>query len=209
MYRPLVGSRLPSNLDPKDLSMDKQNPAPGAGPFGLAWFLASLGVLFAAGIVAYYAVRVPMGDAWDEGLPPLPVILWVSTAVLLVSSGTMHLALQGARRDQDAKLRWGLYLTDFLGVAFLVIQVVAWRMLYERAGAPALETLYGMTFYFLTALHAAHVIGGLVPLAITTYKARCGAYSSEDSTGVLMCAMYWHFLDVVWVILFAVLVIVG
>jgi len=189
--------------------MDKHDPAPGAGPFGLAWFLASLGVLFAASIVAYYAVRVPMAEAWDEGLPPLPVILWVSTLVLLVSSGTMHLALQGARRDQGAKLRWGLYLTDFLGVAFLVLQVVAWRMLYERAGAPALETLYGVTFYFLTALHAAHVIGGLVPLAITTYKARRGAYSSEESTGVLMCAMYWHFLDVVWLILFAVLVLVG
>ena len=189
--------------------MDKHDPAPGAGPFGLAWFLASLGVLFAASIVAYYAVRVPMADEWAQGLPPLPVILWVSTAVLLTSSVTMHLALQGARRDQGTKLRWGLYLTDRLGVVFLVSQVVAWRMLYERAGAPALETLYGMTFYFLTALHAAHVIGGLVPLAITTFRARRGAYSSEESTGVLMCAMYWHFLDVVWVILFTVLVLVG
>lgn len=189
--------------------MDKTNPAPGAGPFGLAWFLASLGVFFAAGIVAYYAVRVPMADAWDEGLPPLPSILWAGTLVLLVSSVTMHVALVGVRADNQRKLRWGLYLTDVLGVAFLVLQVVAWRMLYERAGEPALKTLYGITFYFLTALHAAHVIGGLVPLAITTYKARGGAYSSEENIGVLMCGMYWHFLDVVWLILFAVLVLVG
>jgi len=189
--------------------MDKHDPAPGAGPFGLAWFLASLGMLFAASLVGYYAVRVPMGADWDAGLPPLPVLLWFSTAVLIASSVTMHLALQGARRDQDAKLRWGLYLTDLLGAIFLISQVVVWQMLYERAGAPAIETLYGMTFYFLTGLHAAHVIGGLVPLAITTYKARRGDYSSAESTGVLMCAMYWHFLDVVWLILFAVLVLVG
>ncbi|MBL4850633.1 MAG: heme-copper oxidase subunit III [Planctomycetes bacterium] len=189
--------------------MDKSNPAPGAAPFGLALFLASLGVLFAASIVAYYAVRVPAGEAWGLGLPPLPVLLWASTAVLLLSSVTMHGALRGVRLGLDSHLRGGLYLTAALGTLFLILQVVAWQLLYERAGAPAVKTLYGMTFYFLTGIHGLHVVGGLVPLAITTYKARVGAYSLGEHTGVLMCSMYWHFLDVIWLILFSVLVLVG
>lgn len=189
--------------------MEKDNPAPDAGPFGVAWFLASLGMLFAASIIGYLAVRVPAAEAWGQGLPSLPQLLWASTGVLLVSSATMHAALVGARRGAQGQLRWGLYLTDALGVVFLVLQVVAWGQLYERAGAPALKTLYGMTFYFLTVLHALHVIGGLVPLGITTYKAQRGRYGPEQSQGVLMCAMYWHFLDVVWLILFGVLVLVG
>lgn len=189
--------------------MDKANPAPGAGPFGLAWFLASLGMLFGASVIAYYAVRVPAAEAWGQGLPPLPSLLWGSTAVLVVSSATMHLALRGARAGAQGQLRWGLYLTDALGAVFLLLQVLAWQALYARAGAPALQTLYGMTFYFLTALHAAHVVGGLVPLGITTYKAVQGKYGPEDSTGVLMCAMYWHFLDAVWLVLMTVLVVVG
>lgn len=189
--------------------MDKNNPAPGSGPFGLAWFLASLGMLFAASIVAYYAVRVPAAGAWGEGLPSLPQLLWGSTAVLLLSSATMHAALLGARAGAQGRLRWGMYLTDALGLVFLILQVISWRELYVRAGAPALETLYGMTFYFLTVIHALHVIGGLVPLAITSVKAQRGRYGPDEHEGVLMCSMYWHFLDVVWLILFAVLVLVG
>ena len=188
--------------------MDKAHPAPGAGPFALAWFLASLAFFFAAGIVGYLAVRVPAVD-WGAGLPPFPDGLQMSTIVLVISSGTIHLALQGARRGDAKRLQRGMLVTTLLGAVFLVMQVICWQQLFERAGAPAIETLYGLTFYILTMLHALHVVGGLIPLMFTTVRAYRGAYGPEEHTGVLMCAMYWHFLDVVWLILFLVLVVIG
>jgi cytochrome c oxidase subunit 3 len=188
--------------------VDKANPAPGAAPFGLAWFLASLGVLFAAGIVGYLAVRVPAVD-WGSGLPPLPSGLYLSTVVLVASSLTLHVALRGVRRGRQDLLRGGMAATTVLGVAFLALQVYCWQALYERAGAPALRTLYGMTFYTLTMLHAAHVVCGVFPLVWTTAKAYAGSYTEEAHEGVLLCAMYWHFLDVVWLILFVLLVVIA
>lgn len=188
--------------------MDKANPAPSAAPFGLAWFLASLGVLFAAGIVGYLAVRVPAVD-WGAGLPQLPSGLYASTVVLVLSSVTMHLALRGVRQGRQDLLRLGMVSTTLLGLLFLALQCYCWKALYDRAGAPAVQTLYGMTFYTLTMLHAAHVVGGVIPLVWTTARAYGARYTAEDHMGVLLCAMYWHFLDVVWVILFVVLVVIG
>jgi cytochrome c oxidase subunit 3 len=67
--------------------------------------------------------------------------------------------------------------------------------------------LYGFTFYMLTGLHAAHVIGGLALLAIVTVRAFCGRYSANAHAGVLYSTMYWHFLDGVWLVMFAVMLL--
>ncbi|MGE0710878.1 MAG: heme-copper oxidase subunit III [Planctomycetota bacterium] len=187
---------------------DKTDPAPGAEVLGMAWFLASLGVLFAAGVVGYLAVRVPAPD-WGAGLPPLPRGLYASTAVLLASSATMHLALRGAQAGRPGVLNGGMLATTGLGALFLALQCLCWRELYVHAGSPGVHTLYGMTFYFLTMLHAVHVVGGLLPLVYTSARALRGRYGPEQHLGVRLCAMYWHFLDVVWLALFVVLVIIG
>jgi len=180
--------------------LQKDRPVEGAGPFGLAIFLVSLGVLFVAGLIGYWVVR-SMNPGWGEGLPGMPVALWVSTALLVASSVTMHMALNKAKAGADpSALGSAMALTTGLGALFLLGQVVGWWVLVGTLSAAG--SLYGFLFYVLTTLHAVHVIAGLIPLAVTTRRAYAGVYSAEQHDGVLMCTMYWHFLDVVWVVVF-------
>lgn len=167
-------------------------------------FLASLSVLFLASIVGYLVIRLRAPEWPPPGTPPLPFGLVWATLVLLVSSGTMHVAFKGARSGNGSLLRAGLALTFLLGVVFLVLQVHNWSVL-KAASVTAERDLYGFTFFLLTVLHAVHVLGGLAGLGVTTAKAFRGAYSAENHTGVQLASMYWHFLDVVWVVVFVVL----
>jgi cytochrome c oxidase subunit 3 len=183
------------------------DPVPGAAQLGMILFLASLAVLFAASMVGFLAVRLN-AEAWPPpGMPRLPRGLWISTVLLLVSSGTIHSALQAAKTDRRDALQKGLALTSLLGVGFLICQVWVWWRLVSL-DLTAQTNLYGFSFYMLTALHGLHVIGGLLPLGVTTWRARQGLYGSQEHTGVTLCAMYWHFLDVVWLVIFAFLVVV-
>jgi cytochrome c oxidase subunit 3 len=178
----------------------------GTRRFGMFLFLVSLSVLFAASMAGYLVVRLRAPEWPPPGSPPLPAGLWASTIVLLASSGTMRWAEKAVREDRGDALRRALLLTLLLGVAFLVLQILNWSAM----GSPPKEggsALYGFTFYMLTGLHAAHVLGGIGALSLVTAKARRGAYSSRNRSGVDSCAMYWHFLDVVWIILFVVLLI--
>lgn len=182
----------------------KERPAPGAGPFGLAIFLASLGVLFIASLVAYAAIRFE-ADVWPPpGLPPLPRTLLLSTALILAGSVTIQVALSFARANRQWALRASLLATMLLGVGFLVSQSVSWAKLVVSHTTPTAH-LYGWLFYFLTGLHAVHVIGGLIPLGVVTVNAFYGRYSPIRYSAVRFCTMYWHFLGVVWITLYATL----
>ena len=173
---------------------------------GLALFLASLAVLFAATIVAYLAVRMDAPDWPPPGMPGYPPLLWGSTLIMLASSVSMHWALRGARSGDERALRVGMSLTTALAVAFLGTQILSWNSLAE-VNVTVGRNLYAFTFYMLTTLHALHVVCGLIPLLLTTSRAFKGRYGPESSMGVLLCAMYWHFLDAVWLVLFAVLML--
>jgi cytochrome c oxidase subunit 3 len=182
-----------------------------AGTLGMAILLVTLGVLFAASIVLYLVIRLSAG-APPVALPPLPRSLWLSTALIVVSSVTIQLARGAARRGQGGLLRGGLVLTLLLGAAFLVCQVVSWQPMIEvyrtLLNADPPRPFYVGSFFLLTGLHGAHVLGGLVPLGIITARAFAGRYTPQAHAGVAYTTMYWHFLDVVWVVLFAVLLIV-
>jgi cytochrome c oxidase subunit III len=102
--------------------------------------------------------------------------------------------------------RW-LTATLVLGVLFLVSQTVNWWGLITAQMTAYTKNLYAFTFYMLTGLHAAHVSGGLILLAIVISRARRGRYGSGHHEGITYAAMYWHFLGVVWLVLFAVLLI--
>jgi cytochrome c oxidase subunit III len=186
----------------------KDRPVPGAAPFGLALFLVSLSVLFVAGLVAYAVVRARAPSWPPAGTAPLPWTLWLSTALLVVSSGTIHLALRGARAGAQGQVRAGLALTSLLAVGFLVGQGVSWNIMAAGRILPTRD-LYGFTFFVLTALHAVHVIGGAIPLAVATWRGWRGAYGPDEHEGVKLVSMYWHFLDVVWLVLFGTLVVFG
>jgi cytochrome c oxidase subunit 3 len=181
-----------------------------AGRLGMGLFLLSLGMVFAATIIAYVVVRLQLvaeNDWKPEGAPGLPWLLLLSTFLLLFSSGTMHAAVLSARRGFPAARVGGwMAVTCVLALAFLVSQVIAWIDLFE-ANLIFDESLYAWTFYILTGLHALHVLCGLPPLVLTTRNAWRGDYGRDpvSRSGLFHCAAYWHFLDVVWVVLFLVL----
>ena len=95
-------------------------------------------------------------------------------------------------------------MTLLLALAFLAIQTFAWWDLVGR-GMDFSRHLYAWTFYFLTGLHAVHVLGGVIPLWIVTRRVRRGDRSPSVRRGIFYTAMYWHFLDVAWVVLYLTL----
>jgi cytochrome c oxidase subunit 3 len=168
--------------------------------------LASLAMGLGALLVFYFTMR-SRAEVWPPpGSPPLPRGLWLSTALLLASSGTMHAAWRGIRRGQLGTLRGMMIATTVLAIAFLVNQVVNWGVAVAAHLPPGLN-MYAITFYLLTGLHGLHVLGGLVPLGLVTGRALARRYTAANCAGVGYCALYWHFVDGVWLVLFGALVI--
>jgi len=180
-----------------------------AGKFGMGLFLVSLGVLFAASIVGSIVIRVQLGQAWPKDLPRLPMLLWLSTLVLLVSSGTMQWALHSVRHDRQKSFRAGMLITTYLAVAFLLSQTWCWLEwlgpVSQRWPDSDAYRFALAGFYVLTGVHALHVLGGLIPLVMVTHRALRDGYSARFHPGVQYVAMYWHFLDAVWIVLFITL----
>ena len=189
--------------DPRDA---RDGAIPGAGVLGMWIFLATLAVLFVAAIVGYLAVRLRAADWPPPGMPRLPAGLWLATLVLLAASATIHGSLRAIRRgERSASTRW-LSITLGLGLAFLAVQSWNWWGLI-RLRLTAGSNLYAFTFFMLTGLHAAHAIGGIALLGVVLSRARRGRYGSGHHPGVTYAAMYVHFLDAIWLLLFAVMVI--
>ncbi len=187
-------------------SEGKQLHIPGAGTIAMGILLVSLTILFAASTFAYLVIRSRAAQWPPAGFPAVPGTLWISTIVILVSSVTVQMALGAIKRDNERGLVRMLWATFGLGLLFLILQALNWWEFYRRiAPNTELRGQYLGMFYVLTGLHAAHVIGGLIPLAVVIYSASRGRYSRNFHPGVRYSAAYWHFLDVVWVVLFCVL----
>ena len=188
---------------------DRAAPAPiGTGTLGMKLLILALSMLFAASTVGYLIIR-SRAPVWPPpGMPRLPGTLWISTLIIVVSSLTMQSAVRAARAGRQGALRMAMLLTTMLGVAFLASQTVNWFALVA-AKLTAKTNLYGFTFYMLTGLHAAHVVGGVIPLGVVTVRAWRGRYSSSVHPGVRYCGIYWHFLAAVWLVLFIMLVVAG
>jgi len=167
---------------------------------GLGVFLAVVGSLFALFISAY-SMRMTMVD-WRP--LPIPRLLWFNTAVLLLSSLTLHGAQVAARRNDIDGVVFGLCAGAASAVTFLFGQLLAWRELsdagYFLASNPA-----NSFFYLMTAVHGLHLTGGLVALGRTTAKVWHGAPATQVRLSVELCAIYWHFLLLVWLVLLGLL----
>lgn len=145
---------------------------------------------------------------WPE-LPHVPGLLGASTVVLIISSVPMHLAIVAAKRDNAPASRRMIALTIVLGVAFMILQTLAAVGWFRVAGdlwndTPEARAAVS-TFYVLTGLHGAHVLGGFIVLGLTyhgTYR-EGGVHPPSVARG----AAYWHFLDVTWVCLFLLLIV--
>jgi len=167
---------------------------------GLGVFLAVVGSLFALFISAY-SMRMNMVD-WRA--LPVPRLLWFNTGVLVVSSVALQWAQVAARRDDMDGVIVGLCAGGASAVTFLVGQLLAWQQLsvagYFVASNPA-----NSFFYLITAAHGLHLVGGLVALGRTTAKVWRGAEMIQLRLSVELCAIYWHFLLLVWLVLLGLL----
>ena len=168
--------------------------------FGLRVFLVVATVVFSL-IVVTYADRMLVPD-WRA--LPIPLVLWLNTAVLILSSIALQWARVSADRGRVAGVRSGLLLGGGFAFAFLVGQLVAWRQLIDL-GYFAATNPANAFFYLVTALHGLHLLGGLVAWARTSAKLRRGVALDKLRLSVELCAIYWHFLLVIWLVLFGLL----
>ncbi len=175
---------------------------------GMFLFIASEAMLFGSFFTAYFFVRVVNPNA-PEVWPPEPYhfpvfVAGVNTAILVTSSFTMHWALQSIKRGNRNGLKAGLVLTFFMGLAFLLTQMLE----YARIGFTPADGAFGTIFFGLTGLHGAHVFVGLTPLAVATIRAFRGHFTPEHHHGVEIPGIYWHFVDVMWIVVYATIYLI-
>jgi cytochrome c oxidase subunit III len=171
-----------------------------AAKIGLGVFLAVVGSLFTLFISAY-SMRMNMVD-WRA--VPVPGLLWFNSGVLVVSSVALQWAFVAARRNDMDGVIVGLCAGGASAVTFLVGQLLVWQQLsgagYFLASNPA-----NSFFYMITAVHGLHLMGGLVALSRTIAKVWRDAEMAEVCLSVELCAIYWHFLLLVWLVLLGLL----
>jgi cytochrome c oxidase subunit 3 len=176
-----------------------------APTLGILLFIASEVMLFGSFFTAYFFLRVVAGDPWPAPGYELPVfVAGVNTLILVTSSFTIHWALQAIKRGHRAGLQAGLVLTMSLGLAFLLTQILE----YHRVGFSPSTGGFGTIFFSLTGLHGAHVFVGLCLLLMATIRAFRGHFTPTEHHGVELPGIYWHFVDVMWIVVYTTVYII-
>jgi cytochrome c oxidase subunit 3 len=173
----------------------------------LLWLsIVAMIMIFASMTSAYVVSRGKGGWLHFE----LPQLFYVSTAIILMSSVTMNWTLASARKNDFKNVKIAALLTLLLGIAFIICQFKAWGQLVDQkvffAGKSSSGS--GSYLYALTGLHLAHLIFGFFALLVVWVKSIGQRYDSENLLGIRLCAIFWHFLDVLWIYLFLFLLFV-
>jgi cytochrome c oxidase subunit 3 len=193
--------------------------------FPMAWgklmmwiFLLSDTFIFSVFLVGYMNVRMSATDAWPNpsevfalsfGGAPLPLLLIaIMTFVLITSSGTMALAVNFAFRGDKRKATMLIAATALLGASFVGMQVFEWSKLIFHEGVrpwanPMGAAQFGSVFFMITGFHGMHVTAGVIYLSIVARKVGRGDYDKKGYDIVEIAGLYWHFVDLVWVFIFA------
>jgi len=167
---------------------------------GMLLFIISEVMVFGAFFTAYFFIRVAAGDPWPAPGMELPVaVAGVNTAILWSSSFTMHWAQESIKKGNRFGLKAGILTTFLLGATFLFIQINE----YANIGFAPQDGAQQTIFYSLTGLHGAHVFIGLLLLLMVTIRSFRGHYSPEEHRGVEVPGIYWHFVDVMWLIVYS------
>src|SRR5258707_12704258 len=192
--------RLPHG-DPDRHGPPPGNRSSGVEPqlLGMLLFIISEVMVFGAFFTAYFFIRVAQGDTWPADGTTLPVeVAGVNTAILVSSSMTMHWAQTAIKNGNRFGLKAGILTTLLLGCTFLFIQINE----YANIGFAPQDAAQQTIFYSLTGLHGAHVFIGLCLLLFVTIRAFRGHYSPEEHRGVEVPGIYWHFSDVMWIVVY-------
>lgn len=156
---------------------------------------------FFALILSAYSLRMELGD-WV----PLtePQLLWANTGILIAASMVFQWTRNAAIREDHAKLTPGMIVTGALTMAFVLGQFIAWQQL-SASGEFVTSNPANAFFYFLTGAHAVHILGGMVVWARATIRLITGRNVESVQQSIELCTVYWHFLLLVWLVLFGLL----
>ncbi|MGZ8515131.1 MAG: cytochrome c oxidase subunit 3, partial [Candidatus Limnocylindrales bacterium] len=127
-----------------------------------------------------------------------------ATVLLILSSFTCQFAVWAIRRDDRTAFIRSMTVTVALGITFLVMQATDYMALGGE-GMTLSSGTFGTTYYTLTGFHGAHVFGGVIMLSVVLYRGMAGQFSSKHHDAVEGASLYWHFVDVVWILLFSLL----
>jgi cytochrome c oxidase subunit 3 len=209
--------------DPHALATTEHSPVAGLSHdarggignpvLGMLLFITSEVMFFAGLFAAYFSVRAnapawpPLnpetGEAFHLAIFPL---VGPATVLLIASSFTAQFAVWAIRRgDRTAFIR-NLSVTVVLGIIFLVMQAIDYAALGAE-GITLSAGTFGTTYFTLTGFHGAHVFGGVIMLGVVLYRGLAGQFSARHHDAVEAASLYWHFVDVVWILLFSLLYI--
>ena len=196
-------SAIPAALSVQDESW----ALPSKGKTGMLCLIAAESALFTIFVIAYifYIGKSLSGPTPAEVLN-VPIL---NTICLLSSSLTIHAAVSALRQGKSKAflLWWGFTLA--LGLKFIEGTAAEWHQLIYHDGFTIKTSLFGTTYYSLVGLHASHVIVGLLGLSLVFVLALAGKVKQEHAERCEVFSLYWHFVDSVWVVVFAVVYLVG
>ncbi|TAK02766.1 MAG: heme-copper oxidase subunit III [Chloroflexota bacterium] len=184
---------------------------------GMLLFITSEVMFFAGLFAAYFNTRAsntpwppevcghpePGCVPFSEILNPFSLIL-LATAILIASSFTCQFAVWAIRRNDRTGFLRNIAVTFILGVIFLLLQAYDYSLLFDE-GMTLGSGPFGTTYFTLTGFHGAHVFGGVIMLGVVLYRGLSGQFSSRHHDAVEAASLYWHFVDVVWILLFSIL----
>ena len=205
----LLGWLLKQTFNAAPWEMETVSDTAHFGPLGddkskLIALLTLLAVVssFFALILSAYALRMELGD-WVPMTEPQ--LLWTNTVMLIIASGVFQWTRNAAVAGQQDRLQPGLLITGVLTLGFVLGQFIAWQQL-QNSGQLITSNPSNAFFYFLTGAHAVHILGGLYVWARATVKVVLGTGdAAKIRRSVELCTIYWHFLLLVWLVLFGLL----
>lgn len=169
------------------------------GRLGMVLVVATEASFFAYLLFAYFYLASMAHGAWPPGGAPSLQLALPNTVILIVSSGTIWWGEAGIRKGNQMQLRLGLLVTLILGIIFLGLQVLE----YSRKTFTPASSAYGSLFFTITGFHGAHVFAGLLMNVVIQVRAWLGHFTARRHLAVSNIVLYWHFVDVVWIVVFA------
>jgi cytochrome c oxidase subunit 3 len=173
----------------------------------IIWLSSEL--MFFAGLFAmYFTARARSTVGWPQ--PPTHLDVWYAltfTVILVASSVTCQLGVFAAEQGNVYGLRRWFSITFLMGLTFVLGQMNEYRMLVEE-GTKISSSTYGSVFFLTTGFHALHVIGGLIAFVFMLIRSTMGRFTPAQATSAIVVSYYWHFVDVVWIGLFATIYLI-
>jgi len=189
----------PSALHAQPLGLPT-NPADRRSPgwWGMVLVLSTESAFFAYLLFSYFYLASMASGAWPPNGKPNLTLALPNTLILIASSVAFWWGERGIRSGSQLRLRTGMRIALLLGIAFLVIQGIEY---HHQRFTPATNA-YGSLFFTITGFHGAHVAVGLLMNIVVQIRAYLGHFSAERHLAVTNAAMYWHFVDAVWIVVF-------